>query len=179
MARNLERHWETKLRAVEALERDYEQWRRQHSPTLLATDRQDILALGQNLPKLWTAATTTNADRKRMVRLVIREVIIDQTREKGKVWLQLHWQTGAITQQRVTRQVTRYQDIGNLDDLRQRLHALKAAEMPDKAIATQLNVEGYRASHGGPLTRISIWYLRQRWGIESARQERKTSPQRG
>jgi hypothetical protein len=45
VARNLERHWETKLRAVEALERDYEQWRRQHPPTLSATDRQEILAL--------------------------------------------------------------------------------------------------------------------------------------
>ena len=178
VARNLERHWETKLRAVEALERDYAQWRRQHPPTLSATDRQEILALGQNLPTLWTAATTTNADRKRIVRLVIREVILDQTRAKEKVWLQLNWQTGAITQHWVTRSVTRYQDLSNLDALRQRLQALKAAGMPDDAITTQLNAEGYRASHGGPLTRISIWYLRRRWGIESARQERKAAPAR-
>ena len=176
VARNLERHWESKLRAVEALERDYEQGRRQHPTTLSAADRQDILALGQNLPKLWTAATTTNADRKRIVRLVIREVIIDRTRAQGQVWLQLNWQTGAITQQWVTRQVTRYHDVGNLDDLRQRLQTLKAAGMPDQAIATQLNAEGYRASHGGPLTTSSIGYLRQRWGIESACQERKIAP---
>ena len=178
VARNLERHWETKLRAVDALERDYEQWRRQHPPTLSATDRQEILALGQNLPNLWTAATTTNADRKRIVRLVIREVILDQTRAKEKVWLQLNWQTGAITQHWITRSVTRYQDLSNLNDLRQRLQALKAAGMSDQAITTQLNAEGFRASHGGSLTRISIWYLRHRWGIESARQERKTAPPR-
>jgi uncharacterized protein YndB with AHSA1/START domain len=178
VARNLERHWETKLRAVEALERDYEQWRCQHPPTLSATDRQEILALGQNLPKLWTAATTTNADRKRIVRLVIREVILDQTRAKEKIWLQLNWQTGAITQHWLTRPVTRYHDLGNLNDLRQRLQTLKAAGMSDQAITTQLNAEGFRASHGGPLTRISIGYLRHRWGIESARQERKTAPPR-
>lgn len=178
MARHLERHWETKLRAVEALERDYEQWRRQHPPTLSATDRQEILALGQNLPTLWTAETTTPADRKRIVRLVIRDVIIDQTRAKEKIWLQLNWQTGAITQHWVTRSVSRYRDVADLDGLRGQLQALKAAGMPDEAIAAQLNAEGYHASHGGPLTPISIWYLRRRWGIESARQERKTAPAR-
>jgi hypothetical protein len=110
--------------------------------------------------------------------LVIREVILDQTRAKEKVWLQLNWQTGAITQHWITRPVTRYQDLSNLNDLRQRLQALKAAGMSDQAITTQLNAEGFRASHGGSLTRISIWYLRHRWGIESARQERKTAPPR-
>ena len=176
VARNLERHWETKLRAVEALERDYEQWRRQHPPTLSMTDRQEILALGQNLPALWTAETTTPADHKRIVRLIIREVIIDQTRTQEKVWVQLNWQTGAITQHWVTRSVNRYRDVANLDALRGRLQALKAAGMPDEAIAVQLNAEGYHASHGGPLTHTSIGYLRHRWGIESARQERKAAP---
>ncbi|MFO1432909.1 MAG: hypothetical protein U1F76_22810 [Candidatus Competibacteraceae bacterium] len=42
-------------------------------------------SLGQNLPTRWTAATTTPADRKRIVRLVIREVILDPTRAKEKV----------------------------------------------------------------------------------------------
>jgi hypothetical protein len=105
-------------------------------------------------------------------------VILDQTRAKEKVWIQLNWQTGAITQHWVPRAVTRYQDLSNLDDLRQRLQALKATGMPDDAITMQLNAEGYRASHGGPLTRISIWYLRRRWGIESARQERNAAPAR-
>jgi hypothetical protein len=70
VARNLERHWEAKLRAVEVVERDYGQWQSQQTTVLSTADRQEILALGQNLPALWHAATTTPADRKRIIRLV-------------------------------------------------------------------------------------------------------------
>ncbi len=70
VARNLEKHWEAKLRAVEAVERDYAQWQRQHDTVLSGADHQAILDLGQNLPALWYAETTTPVDRKRIVRLV-------------------------------------------------------------------------------------------------------------
>jgi len=107
VARNLEKHWEVKLRAVEAVERDYAQWQRQHDTTLSGADRQAILDLGQNLPAVWYAETTTPTDRKRIVRLMVRDVILDRSRTPEQVWLQINWQTGATTQQWVPRHLTR------------------------------------------------------------------------
>jgi DNA invertase Pin-like site-specific DNA recombinase len=173
VARNLEKHWEAKLRAVEEVERDYAQWQAQHDTALSGADRQAILALGQNLPALWHAETTTPADRKRIVRLVVRDVILDRSRVPEKVWLQINWQTGATTEQWVPRRVTRYGEHAGVEQLRQRLQALKAAGMRDKVIAACLSEEGYTTSQGGSFTSGAVWYLRKRWGIASARQERQ------
>ena len=41
--------------------------------------RQEILALGEDLPRLWQADTTTPADRKYLLRLVIKEVMLKNT----------------------------------------------------------------------------------------------------
>jgi DNA invertase Pin-like site-specific DNA recombinase len=169
VARNLERHWETKLRAVEAVEREYAQWQGHHTTTLSAGDRQEILDLGQNLPTLWHAETTTPADRKRIVRLVVRDVILDRTRMQGQVWLQINWQTGATTQQWVPRHITRYGERTDVERLRQRLHALKATGLHDRAIAARLNTEDFCTGTGGPFTQGIIWSLRKRWGIAVAR----------
>ena len=59
-------------------------------------DREAIVALGSDLPTLWQAETTTNADRKQMLRLVIRDVIVDGKRAHGQVWVQINWQTGPM-----------------------------------------------------------------------------------
>ncbi len=66
VARSLEHLWEEKLRAVEQVEKEFEAWRKQHHAVLTDKDRQQILALGENLPKLWSAPSTTNADRKQI-----------------------------------------------------------------------------------------------------------------
>ena len=52
VARNLERLWETKLRAVEEAEQEFQTWRRRRGAVLTDEDRQQILALGEDLPKL-------------------------------------------------------------------------------------------------------------------------------
>jgi len=172
VARNLERHWEAKLRAVEAVERDYGQWQTQQTTVLSTADRQEILALGQNLPALWHAATTTPADRKRIVRLVMRDVILDRTRALEQVWLQINWQTGATTQHWVPRHTTRYGERANMAQLRQRLQELKAMGMQDQAIAVRLSPEGFGTGTGGPFTRGIVWSLRKRWGIGAMRPAR-------
>ena len=89
VARSLERVWEEKLRVVEGIEQDYDRWRREQPLVLSDDDRDALRALGQNLPQVWHAITTTAADRKRILRFIIRDVILDQTKLKGHVWLKI------------------------------------------------------------------------------------------
>jgi hypothetical protein len=35
-------------------------------------DREALLAMGEDLPKIWNAATTTAADRKQILRFLVR-----------------------------------------------------------------------------------------------------------
>jgi uncharacterized protein YndB with AHSA1/START domain len=76
VARTLESQWEAALRAVESAERDYETWRRENWGQITPQERQEILAIGEDLPQVWHAETTTNADRKHLLRLVVKEVSI-------------------------------------------------------------------------------------------------------
>jgi hypothetical protein len=39
---------------------------------LSEADREALLAMGEDMPKIWHAATTTAADRKQMLRFLIR-----------------------------------------------------------------------------------------------------------
>lgn len=168
VARNLEQQWETALRAVEQLAHEQETWRRQQAVTVTAADRAAILALGQDLPALWHAPTTTPADRKRLLRLVVREVLLDQHRGRGQVWLQINWQTGAQTEHWVTRRVQSYAAYVDGERLQQRLRELAAAAYEDDEIAETLNRERFRTARGRRFQGPLIWRLRQQWGIVKA-----------
>ena len=83
---------------MEQVEQAYQTWLQQQQMVLSPADRQEILALGENLPNLWRAPTTTHADRKQILRLLIKEVLVDRERAPGQVWFQINWQTGASSE---------------------------------------------------------------------------------
>jgi hypothetical protein len=170
VARSLERQWEEKLRGVEQIEREYEDWRSAHQILLTASDREQILALGQDLPRVWNAETTTNVDRKQIVRLVIKHVVVDQRRERGKVWLRIVWQTGATSEQCIRRNTVSYREHADAEALERRVRELNAEGKTDKQITAILNSEGYRTIKGGALRESSVVHMRQTWGVEALRQ---------
>lgn len=173
VARNLEKHWEKKLREAEKINQEYQDWFQQRSSAVSIQAQSELLALAENLPKIWYANTTTNTDRKRIVRLVIKEVIMDRKRQPGQVWLQINWQTGAMTQQSITYRILRYGEVAQTDMLRQRLRELKEEGKRDRDIMKILKTEGYRALKGGEINHQTIFNMRQMWQIDSPKQARK------
>jgi DNA invertase Pin-like site-specific DNA recombinase len=171
VARSLERQWEEKLRALEQVERDGETHLRRHRLLLTPDDRQTILALADDLPALWHAPDTTPVERKQILRLIVKEVILDQRRARGKVWFQINWQTGAITDHWLVRHVRAYPEHAELEALQDRVRALNAEQKLDEAIAEVLNREGFHTAHGRPFSGKIIWILRKRWGIATVNPE--------
>jgi hypothetical protein len=121
VARSLEKQWEEQLRAVEAVEKEYQVWKSSRFGIFTQADREAIVALGSDLPALWQAETTTNEERKQMLRLVIREVIVDSKRTNGQVWVQINWQTGAQEQFWYRRRVSSYAVFTGAQALEQRV----------------------------------------------------------
>src|SRR5260221_12125527 len=80
VARSLERAWEERLRQVEQIEAEKAGCRRAQALSLTDADRAQILSLGERLPRLWNAATTTAAERNQMLRLLLEEDVLDQRR---------------------------------------------------------------------------------------------------
>src|SRR5262249_44138623 len=126
--------------------------------------------LGEDLPKVWRAETTTNADRKYLLQLVIKEVIVDQKREPGRLWFQINWQTGAATQHIITRTCSSYRDHGDVVKIKQRVRELNEQGLTDKRIAERLNAEGLRTTYGEPFNYRNIHDLRQMWDIPNVKE---------
>jgi DNA invertase Pin-like site-specific DNA recombinase len=169
VARSLERIWEEKLRAAEAIEQEYEQWRRAEPLVLSAADRTALQVLGENLPRIWHAPTTTAAERKRLLRFIVREVVLDQKRAPGQVWLKILWQTGVTSEHCVQRRVHTYRDYSDLERLRRRVAVLNGAGKMDNEIAAVLNREGFVAARGCSFRGENVWLLRKRWGIATVK----------
>jgi hypothetical protein len=169
VARRLEQQWEEKLRAVEELEHAYQRWSAQQPLTLTASDRRAILALGADLPAVWHAPTTTHADRKQLLRLVIQSVIVDAKRARGRLWYQINWQTGATSEHWLTRTVQCYTEHPQLEALQCRVRELNAAHHRDAEMATLLNAEGFRNTRGGCFSGKVVWLLRQQWQVPTVK----------
>jgi DNA invertase Pin-like site-specific DNA recombinase len=169
VARSLERAWEDKLRTVEAIEQEYARWRTAGPLAVSAAERAQLQRLSENLPRIWHAATTSAADRKRILRLVMRDVVLDGKRSQGQVWLRIAWQTGATSEHRVQRRVHTYDDYIDIEGLRKRIAELNAAGKMDKEIAATLNREGFVAARARAFKGENVWLLRTRWGIPTVK----------
>jgi DNA invertase Pin-like site-specific DNA recombinase len=169
VARSLERVWEERLRRIDQIEQEYSVWRREQAVSISDGDRQEILALGEDLPRLWHAATTRPADRKQILRLVIKEVTLDQKRRRGYVWIKVVWQTGAASEHWLQRGVQSYTQHADQDRLRQRIAELNGQQKMDGEIADILNEEGFRTAHGPPFSGNMVHLLRKRWNVSTVK----------
>jgi DNA invertase Pin-like site-specific DNA recombinase len=164
VGRTLERDWETLLAEVERLERE-SATRPERSIRLVdPVERARILALAQDLPALWNAATTTNAERKQLLRFLIKDVCLD--RSETMIEVSIRWQTEACTVLSIPRP-PRSCDKRRTDPAAvARLRKL-AADTPDRAIAEILNQEGFRSGTGGCFTHNRVKQLRYIYSIPS------------
>jgi hypothetical protein len=66
----LESQWEEKLRVVEQTEHDYETWKRANRTELTSQERAEILAIGEDLPRVWHAETTCHSRKPEPVTIL-------------------------------------------------------------------------------------------------------------
>src|SRR5215210_196646 len=73
VARTLERDWNDKLAAIADLERESSALPRLTARLVSSEERQRIVALAQDIPAVWHAATTTPAERKQLLRFLVKD----------------------------------------------------------------------------------------------------------
>ena len=164
VGRTLEREWEVKLAEVDRLERE-SLARPERSIRLVdPAERGRILALAQDLPALWHAATTTNVQRKQLLGYLIKDVCLN--RGETTIEVSIRWQTEACTVLSVPRP-QRSCDVRRTDPaVLARVRAL-AADTTDGRIAEILDQEGFRSGTGRPFTTNIIKQLRYSYSIPS------------
>jgi DNA invertase Pin-like site-specific DNA recombinase len=77
VARQLAKNWEEKLAAQQGLQEDYDRFLCERPKALSGSERKAIRRLSEDIPALWEAPTTTNGDRKGIVRQVVERVVVE------------------------------------------------------------------------------------------------------
>jgi hypothetical protein len=80
------------------LEREHQELKQRRRLELNDIDRQRILGLADDLPKLWRSDKTTDRDRKVLLRMLLQEVGVTQIDvPRHALRLRLLWHTQAVT----------------------------------------------------------------------------------
>jgi len=158
VAAALERQWEEKLQTLQRLEQEQTQELQQELAPLSAADKALIRDLAQDLPALWHAATTTNAERKRLLRGLIQDVTLDRFSQPGITLIHIRWHTGTTTTIAAERPPP---GCWTPPVALRRIREL-APHHPDDQLAAILNEESLRTGQGLPWTRNRVYKVRRR-----------------
>jgi hypothetical protein len=143
VARTLERRWEESLKQKQQLDDEYERWQRSAPAELSDSTLSSIRALATDLPAVWSAPTTSPADRQRVARLLLERVVVTVDKASERVDVALHWVGGVVRSHTLTRAVRRYDGHSAYARLVGRLRTLCAQRLAAAAIAGRLNAEGF------------------------------------
>jgi hypothetical protein len=159
VARGLEREWENALQELTKAEAELALREQQRPRTLTNEERERLLTLGADLGRVWSAATTTDRDRKQLIRCLIEDVTIDVAREERRATITIRWRGGAITELAVT--LPKPQPAIRTDEDTIALIKRLAAHYDDGRIAGILNRQGRRSARGERFTAIIVGGLRR------------------
>jgi len=154
VARQLEKDWEAALAEADLLAADYQRFTDTHPTTLSATQRDTIRTLAHNLPAVWNAPSTTDVERKELLRTLIDKITVAVVGSSERVDVTITWAGGHETTGQAVRPVARLDQLSYYPQLRQRVAELTSQGHSTRQIAEQLNIDGLRppkrTNHFGP-----------------------------
>jgi DNA invertase Pin-like site-specific DNA recombinase len=159
----LEAEWNQKLRGLNEAQEQYERQRTADRAVLDEKAKAQVRALAEDFPRLWRDPSTSDRDRKRMVRLLIEDVTL-------------------IRGERVTAHVRFKGGTSRTLDLPLPLSAAQLRQTPrtvvdcidrllgqhtDVGVAEELNRLGLRSGTGCSFTAFMVWKIRRTYGLTS------------
>jgi DNA invertase Pin-like site-specific DNA recombinase len=171
VADELERRWNQALHRLEEVDARLEQQRlleaHRHAPAADATSLQD---LHDELERVWNAPETDIRLKKRIVRTLVEEVVVDVDATAGEIVLVIHWKGGVHTTLSVRRRRTGENRLHTSKDVVEAVRIL-ARVCTDETIAGVLNRNGLRTGHGNRWTKQLVTSLRSKHAIPVFRLE--------
>ena len=167
VASTLERRWNDALLQLEELKKQAAELHYQKARVATPEQKEKVLALARDLPRLWHAPTTQAKDRKRMLRLLIKDITVEKSTVPKQLSVHIRWQGGASTDRSVQLPPNIADQVRYPVAVVERVRQL-AQSLPDVQIAAQLNREGYSSAKGKPYTVKIIQWVRWRYRIPPA-----------
>ena len=163
VADTLEAEWNSKLRALNEAQEEYERLRRADRKALDEAHKARVASLASDFPRLWKDPQTPDCEKKRMVRLLLEDVTLVK---RDQISVHVRFKGGATksfslplpvrapvlrkTPEAIVLEIDRLLD-----------------KHPESIVATMLNERGLRSSTGLAFTAMTILKLRARCGFRT------------
>ena len=182
VAAELERRWEAALNEVRAAEEALAQ---KTSPQTIAhmgmgkALQGKVVSLAGRLPQIWADPTTTDAQRKALLRCLIDKVVLDRG-EHDVASVRVVWRGGAVTNLEVKMKVNSIAMLTRGMEMRDRVLDLARDGMPDDEIAAILTGEGHRSPNcEEKVLPITVHRIRHAAGIQVSKPRSRWSHDSG
>jgi DNA invertase Pin-like site-specific DNA recombinase len=166
VADQLEADWNGKLRTLRSAQEKYEQQRQNEQRTLRTAQREKILALATDFPRVWNDPNLPHRERKRMGRLLLEDITL---RKDEKVIAEVRFRGGALKTLELPLPLpfcvlsrTRPEVVEAIDDL------LDAHDYQE--IVEILNARGLRSGDGRRFTVSIVGSICKKSGLKTRRQ---------
>lgn len=171
VAEELERRWNQALERVRELEqRLQEEQRRHQEQTPPSSD--SLGALARDLDRVWNDSETDIRLKKRILRTLVEEVVVDVDQEAHEVEVVLHWKGGLHSAVRVARRRRGQNRAHTAPDVVEAVRVL-ARVCDDELIAAYLNRNGLRTGRANRWTKERVTSLRSHRQIPRHTAERQ------
>jgi len=160
VARTLEQRWEEKLAALQEAEAGLAVV--QAAAPL--PPRAELEVLVSDLPRLWASPTTSDKDRKRLLRTLIADVTVMSEPKGRQVRIGIRWRSGAseevVALRPVPAPIARRTPQGAVD-----LVAQFHSRCSDEEVVAALNSAGFRTGTGRSFDVGMVRWIRYAYGI--------------
>jgi excisionase family DNA binding protein len=167
VARSLERAYERSLTDVDRQRLAVTELDRHRPAPLTEPERRALRRLAGELDRVWNAPSTTDRDRKELLRPLLDDVVLNVDREREVATVELFWQGGARTELPVRVKHTTVKRSGTRPELVDLVRKL-AVHSPDAEIAMVLSKQGWSSPTGLPFTAARVAGIRERANIPAA-----------
>jgi len=159
VASELERRWNEKLEDLNAIKARIETEKAKISkPT--AEQIEAIGSLSQRLPQVWRHPQTDPAIKKKIIRMVVEEILMDLNDTTRMLTMTIHWKGGVHTQVQFQKPTNTDPPANKTDpDVVELLREL-APCYPDEEIARIFNCHQFKTGYGNPWNRTRVRVLR-------------------
>lgn len=163
VAASLEADWNEKLRGLTELQKQYEKESKADQLSISQQQREQILALPSDFPRLWNSLEASDRERKRLLRLIIEDVTL---RRGSDIQIHVRFKGGSVKSMSLPLPIKSWQlrqtspeAIAEFDRL------LEDHTYPE--IAAMLNEKGFRTGEGKYFDPVTLKQLKHVYKLKS------------
>jgi len=164
VAMNLEKKWEDALVGLATVKEQYHQYRQKKACTLTPERKNELMALAQDIPHLWHH-TKNRQDKKRIIRLLIKDITVSKDPLSNDWLLQLRWQGGANETVKVTPLPKIYDRLRYAPEMIEKVKKLAKEMSHDLEIVQALNEQNYTSATHQAFTKAMVQWIRHKHHI--------------